>query len=428
MDVTIKEIDRENVEMTVVIPASKVEDRIQRKLRELAKSARMNGFRRGKVPLSYMQARFGEQARREVLNDLIDETYPEAIQEQQLRPIEQGSIEQVDYEPGRDFSYRAVIQTEPLVELGRYTGLEVKRTRRTLRDEDLDEALESLRKQYANWVPVEDGAREGDQLVCDIQENDEAGSALEEGRYPNMEVELGEGKFGPIFDRKMLGVTPGESRNLKIINPDDDPDPDTAGKIEYYTVQVHEVKRPELAELDDEFAKEVPPGFDSLKELRAGLVSDLERRLDKLRGQEVDNNLMAQLVEAHDFDLPKKMVEFQLDALVERARENSGGPVDEKAIRSAYREEVVRNLCWSLIARSIIKAEDLGVDQADIDAEIERIAGLTGQDPAMARLQMKRSGDLEELETQLLDRKLMAFLRDSAVIVDVEPETADKDQ
>lgn len=421
MQITIKELEAAKVEMTVVIPATEVEKSVQGKLKEYGRKAQFKGFRKGKAPLSLIQQAYGEQARGEALNELLNRSYPDALAQEDLRPIEQGNIEKMDHEPGGEMSYVATIEVEPRVEVKDYTGLEIRRAPRSVTPEDLDKALEQLRREYANWAPLEgEGAAEGDQLVCDIQETDAEGKDLPERLYKNIQVELGNKQYGPDFDEKMVGATVGETRSFEVKNPEDDPDPDIAGKSEYYRVVVHELKRPELAELDDEFAKEVPPGFDSLEELKSKVSEDLERQLANALQQQENNLLIERILENNPLEIPAKMIETQLDAIIEQAKAGTENPIDDEIVRKSYREQVTRNLHWSLLARSIIKKDELSLEDADLDTEIARFAAQMGQDPVTARLQLKRMGALDRLRDEALDKKLMGHLRGRNTIVEDE--------
>ncbi|MDP2359937.1 MAG: trigger factor [bacterium] len=419
MQVTIKELEATKVELTVTIPANKVEAQLEKKLKELGARAQLKGFRPGKVPATLLKGMLGDRALGEALNDLLGESYPEALAGQQLRPLDQGSIEKMDHEPGGDFTYVAVVEVAPRVEPKEFKNLAVKRPVRAVEDEDLAKALEQLRHEYANWAPVEEGgAAEGDQLLCDIQETDPAGTELPDRLYRGIQVELGKGQYGAEFDGKMSGVHLGETRFFDITNPADDPDPEVAGKVEYYRVLVHEIKRPLLAELDDEFAKEVPPGFETLDELKERVREDLRRQLDRALDQTVDQRLIAAVMERNPVEVPEKMIAQQLDSIIERARQGTDNPIDEEIVRRSYREEVTRNLAWSLVSTALIRAEKLEVTPEELDAEIARLAASAGQDPKAARLQLKRANALDRLFGELQERKLMGFLRQHAQISD----------
>lgn len=417
MDVKVKELESSKVEMTVVIPAATVEEHVERRLQQLGKGAQFKGFRKGKVPAGMLRGAYGERARADALNELLGQSYPQALEQGSLRPVDQGSIEKMEHEPGGDLTYVAVVEVEPTVEPTGYKGVELSRASRSVEDGDVEKALDQLRKQYANWTPVEEGgAAAGDQLSCDIQETDEGGAALADRLYRNIQVELGQGQYGPAFDEQMQGATPGEERKIVVENPEDDPDPDTAGKVEHYKVKVHEIKRPVLAELDDEFAKEVPPGFETLDELRGKVVEDLGRQLERSLEQDLNNRLIGKILEKNPVTVPEKMVEAQLDAIIEQARKGTQNPIDEAIVKRSYREQVTRNLQWTLVARSIVKTEALALSDEEIEAEVARYAASVGQNPKTARLQLKRMGALDRLRDELLDRKLMGFLREQAKI------------
>ena len=418
MDITVKELGRTERELTITLPAATVEERVESKLKTLGRKAHLKGFRKGKVPVGMLRKMFGDQARGEAINELLNETYPMALVEQKLTPIDQATIEKVDHEPGGELSFVARVEVEPEIELAQYKGISVTRRTREVQDSDLESALTNLQRQYATWVPLAEdaGALNGDQLVCNIQENDESGKPLEDRLYRNIEVELGKGQYGPAFDEQMVGCKPGEERSITVTNDADDPDPELAGKTEHYTVSVHEVKRAELAELNDDFAKEVPPGFETLEELKVRVREDLGAQLSRAIEQGLHQNIIETLLEANPVEIPEKMIESQLDDLIHRAKEGTDNPIDEDIVRRSYRDQVTRNIHWSLVARAILKQEEIRVEESDMEEEIQRYSGMMGVDPQTARLQLRRGGGLDRLASEMLDRKLMSFLSEHAEI------------
>lgn len=419
MQIKIKDLEPTKVELTVTIPSANVEERLQRRLKELGARAQFKGFRPGKVPATLLKSMLGDQARSDTLNDLLKESYPQALADQRLHPLEQGSIESMEHEPGRDFTYVAVVEVAPRVTARGYTGLAVTRPRRRVGEDDVAKALEQLRHEYANWTPVEDdGALDGDQLLCDIQETTAEGLVVPNRLYKGIRVELGKRQYGSDFDLKMAGARAGETRDVTVVNAADDPDPEIAGKTEHYRVTVHELKRPQLAELDDDFAREVPPGFDTLEELRARVGQDMAAQLERAVEQQVDQRLIAAVMERNPVELPQKMVDQQLEAIIAQARKGTENPIDEEIVRRSYDAEVRRNLGWSLVSAAIIAGEGLAVTPAEVEADIARTAAAAGQDARALRLQMKRAGALERHQDELQARKLMAFLREHAAIGD----------
>lgn len=424
MDISIKELTAGEVEMTVCIPSTAVSEEIERQYRDLQKKVAMKGFRRGKVPMAMLRKTMEGQVLNDAINGLIQKSYPQAIAEKELAPIQQGQIEKVDHEPGGDLTFTARIEVEPDVPLSQVTGLTVERPTRTVTEADVDRSMEELRTRYATWVPCEDGAATGDQLTCDIQENDSMGLPIEKRLYKNIQVELGKAQYGPDFDSKMDGVKPGEARDISITNPEDDPDPETAGKTEYYTVTVHEVKRAEKAELNDEFAQEIPPGFDTLEALKAHARVELGKSLERSIEQAANNRLVEKLIDSNPFEVPRKMIDLQLDDLLDRAHRGTTNPIDDDIVRTTYEPQIERQIRWNLIAKAILKQQEIRINEADIEAEIARLAEEQGQAVETVRLQLKRGDSLRRLAESMVERRLFDYLRANNTLVDKpeEPE------
>ncbi|MCA9784364.1 MAG: trigger factor, partial [Candidatus Cloacimonetes bacterium] len=327
--------------------------------------------------------------------------------------------------PGGDLSFTARIEVEPEIELSKVEGLTVERLRRDVTDADIDRSMEELRTRYASWVPCEDGAVEGDQLSCDIQENDSMGLPVDNRLYKNIQVELGKGQYGPDFDSKMLGIKSGESRDLSITNPEDDPDPETAGKTEYYTVTVHEVKRAEKAELNDEFAQEIPPGFDTLAALKEHARGELAKSLERSIEQGVNNRIVEQLIAENPFEVPQKMIDLQLEDLLDRAKKGTSNPIDDDIVRSTYAPQIENSIRWNMIAKAVLKKQGIRIGDAEIQAEIERIATEQGQTVETVQLQLKRGDAMRKMAESLVERALFDYLRSVSTIVDKEMDASE---
>jgi trigger factor len=197
VDISIKELSAAEVEMTVCIPSATVSEEIERQYRDLQKKVAMKGFRRGKVPMAMLRKNMEGQVLNDAINGLIQEHYPRAIAEKELAPIQQGMIEKVDHQPGGDLTFIARIEVEPDVPLTQVTGLTVERLTREITEADVDRSMEELRTRYATWVPCEEGAANGDQLTCDIQENDSMGLPIDKRLYKQHPGRVGQGPVRP---------------------------------------------------------------------------------------------------------------------------------------------------------------------------------------------------------------------------------------
>jgi trigger factor len=193
-----------------------------------------------------------------------------------------------------------------------------------------------------------------------------------------------------------------------------------AGKTEWYRVLVHEIKRPQMQELNDDFAKDIPPGFETLDELKVQVEKDLQAQLDRSLEQAVGQRIIAAVMERNPVEVPEKMIAQQLDGIIDQARRGTENPIDDEIVRRSYHDEVSRNLAWSMVSQSIIKAEGLALTEEELDAEVARFAASIGQDVKKARLNLRRADQLDRLYGELQERKLIAFLRGHAAVVDEE--------
>ncbi len=416
MEVKIETKSATEIEVKVTVPAADVQKRIDEKLLEYSKTMNIKGFRKGKAPLAQVKNIVGKAAEQEVLDGLISESYVNAITENEINPIDQGEIRELEFEAGADLTFTARIPVEPKVELVQYKGIEIEEPELNLDETRVDETLERIRRDFSSWTPIEEGAKEGCQLVVDLQENDSLGIPIADSRYVNIQVILGDQTYGEGFDQQMLGVKGGENRNVVITDPSEGAE-EGKQKTEYFTVEVKEVKQLDLLPLDDELAREVPPGYESLEALKDKIRGDLNELMTQDQARRINDRLIEKMIELNQVEVPQKMVDLQLDNLIERTRAQSDNPIEASAIRQEYADQMKSSAHWYLLKKAIIKAEELTVTDEDLEAEVERLAQLRGTTPEMLGPQLLVDGKLDDFRGQVLDNRVMTLLRENAVMI-----------
>jgi len=416
LEVKIETKSATEIEVKVTVPAADVQKRIDEKLLEYSKTMNIKGFRKGKAPLAQVKNIVGKAAEQEVLDGLISESYVNAITENEINPIDQGEIRELEFEAGADLTFTARIPVEPKVELVQYKGIEIEEPELNLDETRVDETLERIRRDFSSWTPIEEGAKEGCQLVVDLQENDSLGIPIADSRYVNIQVILGDQTYGEGFDQQMLGVKGGENRNVVITDPSEGAE-EGKQKTEYFTVEVKEVKQLDLLPLDDELAREVPPGYESLEALKDKIRGDLNELMTQDQARRINDRLIEKMIELNQVEVPQKMVDLQLDNLIERTRAQSDNPIEASAIRQEYADQMKSSAHWYLLKKAIIKAEELTVTDEDLEAEVERLAQLRGTTPEMLGPQLLVDGKLDDFRGQVLDNRVMTLLRENAVMI-----------
>ncbi len=390
-----------------------------RAFRRLVKNVRLPGFRKGKVPRKIFEQTYGSDAvTTEAVDEVIPEVYAKAVREHDVEPVERPKFEVLEEAGGRPTRLKATVEVRPSIVLGAYKGVAVSRPPSAVPDVDVERSLEALAKERATLIPVERPARLGDVATLDYEGFIE-GTPFEGGRGEGQIVELSEGRFVPGFAGGIVGMVPGQTKQVEVRFPDEYPSAELAGKPAQFTVTLQEVKELEPPTIDDEFVKTI-----SENQTVAQLREDLRRRLEAVaagRGRRaVGNAVMSRLLAAHDFPLPSSLVENELNALIEEAAAAREGGKEDAELRAAQRGEAESRVKAALLIQAIAKAENIAATPSDIAAELEALARRYGQ-PA-ARIRKALGNNLLSLVDGIVRNKTLDFLIDNAVVT-IDEET-----
>jgi len=415
---TLKQLDPTQVELEIDISAEEFTRAQDAAFRKMVQNARVPGFRKGKVPRKIFENTYGTASIVDrALEDLVPEKYAEAVKEHALEPLARPEMELLPEEDGQPMRFKAVVTVRPPIEPPVYEGLEIDDVPEKAGDEDLDRALESLRKDAAILVPADRPVQLGDVATIDYAGKID-GVAFDGGTATGQAVEVAENRFIPGFAAGMVGMTTGETREVAAKFPDDYGQADLAGKDASFTITVHEVKEPELPELDDDLAKRV-----SKHETLEALKAELRTRLDGVAAQKARRQMSIQLLErlvaGADFPLPQVLVESELEGLIGESKQyvaRMGMPWDdylktadktEEALRADFREEAERRVKTTLLIEEIAKREKIEATPEDVEAELNALAQQYGQ-PTERILQMlgRNAGSLIGgiVRTKTIDR------------------------
>ncbi|MGH7475391.1 MAG: trigger factor [Longimicrobiales bacterium] len=401
--------------LIITVPAGRVDRERKAVLKRLADRVRLPGFRRGKVPQGVLQRQFGATIQHETVERVVDSAFREALQEKGLRPITQGEVEDVAYEPGSDLRFQVHFEIRPDVELKRIGGFRVQRQRAAVADADVDRVLERLRSEQALWEPLEAGAPSaGDSVAVEITPLAEPvqGSSVEPRRY---DVVLGEGQALPDVESAIQTLTPGEAADFTIHIPAAEESALPAADEQRVRIALLEAKRPKLPALDDEFARAVGD-FGSLDELRQRVREDLEREADTESESQLRRQLLDEIIEANPFEVPDSMAHAYLERVFP-AREGMDAE-RLREMRQLAQPAAARAIQRTLVIERVADMEGLRVAAPAVDARIDSIAERTGRPAAEIRAQLQRSGHLESIEEEILEQQVFEYLKSISDIVD----------
>jgi trigger factor len=408
--------------LSITVPSERVRRVRQSVASKIAGTVRMPGFRKGKTPASIVERQFGPHIEQETLDRVVQEAYREALSSSGLTPITQGQVENVHYHgDGGDVHFDVAFEVQPVLELAQLDGFEVTRPSDTVTDADVDSLLERLRNERANLEPLEDGARPGygDLVVVEITDLDEEPS--EEGGAPEARqyrFELGEGQAIPDIEAAIMTLAPDEEGEFTVAYPDDFADEGLRGQQQRLRIRVVEGRRKELPELNDEFAQGLGE-FESMDALRTRVRNDLENDARSRADNTAREELVARIVEANPFDVPGSMVDRYLDFMTGdvpdaegRKRQRSGEDAERfSQFRETMRPQAEQALRRMMVVDHIAEREGLRATADDVDARVEKLAEQHGRSPSDVWVELERSGQMQALESEILEEKVFEHLR-----------------
>lgn len=425
MEVKVEKLEKNKVSLEVEVGADQVDKALAQAYRRVVQKVNIPGFRRGHVPRKILEMRLGKGVLyEEAIEILLPEAYAQAVEESELEPIDQPQVDNVHIEEGSPFRFSATVEVKPEVKLGQYKGLPVEKEKVEVSAEDVDKFLENLRERTATWRVVEEGeAEDGDLVIIDFTGyvNDEP---LQGGKGENHSLILGSGSFIPGFEEQLLGVKPGEERRIQVTFPEDYHNKELAGVKAEFTVQVKEIKRKELAPLDDEFAKDVSQ-FSTLEELKEDIRKKLLETAENKAENKFREELVKQAVANAEVEVPETLVKRRVEAMVhdlEHRLQQQGIPLDaylkysEKTLEELKDEfgEVAReSVKTDLVLEAIAKAEGIETKEEEVEAELDTmVAGIAAEEAKLKELKqnLQESGHVDLITDNLIRRKTIDLL------------------
>ena len=420
MKVAVEELEACKRRLAVEAPVDVVQKEWERAYGRVQKQARLPGFRKGHVPRSLVKLHFADDVRREVAEHLIPDVYRQALTEARIDPVNEPDLQEVKLEENAPLSFVAVVEVKPAIALTDYKGLEVQHAPPAISDADVARTIEQMREQQAEFRSVERAAAEGDLVIVDYTLAPEDHDPTTANGYHFI---VGSGSVMPEIDAAAVGMRAGEKKEIALRFPDDHRMESLRGKGGTASLSINEVKEKILPALDDDFAKSLGQ-FDTLEALRAEVRTQLEARREVEQRRELEDKLVEDALKRHQFTVPDAMVMRQIAHQVEHARERLRRQgVDPDGVQWDYQkliaelrpgaEQAVRR---ALLLEAIAEKEELAVADADVDAEVEKIAKASQRPAPAVRRMMEKSGDLESLRHGLRERKTLDFLIQHASI------------
>ncbi|MFC7440797.1 trigger factor [Laceyella putida] len=408
--------------LTVEADAQQVAQALDQAFKKVVKQVNIPGFRKGKVPRPIFEKRFGVEALyQDALDILLPEAYEAAVNETGIEPVDRPEIDIEQLEKGKSLIFKATVTVKPEVTLGEYKGLEVEDKDFSVKPEDVDAELEKMRKQQGQLEVVEDGAVEnGDRVIIDF-EGFVDGEAFEGGKAEQYTLEVGSGTFIPGFEDQLIGMKVGEEKDVNVTFPEEYHAEELKGKPATFKVKLHEIKRLNLPELDDEFAQDVSE-FDTLAELKADIEKNLNEKAAKDKENYIRNELVEQAAEKAEVEIPEVMIENEVENMLRQFEQRltyqglnlelyaQFTGQDQDALKEQFKEDASKRVRANLVLEAIAKTENIDVTEADIEGEIQEMAKEMGREADEVRRILEAQNAMESVKEQLRVKKTIDLL------------------
>lgn len=410
MQVTVEAGEGLERRMTVELPADEISSAVDQRLQQFARSARLPGFRPGKVPMKLLRQRYNEQLHEEVLSDFLRSSFSEVLERESLRPAGTPNIDfEIDI-PGQRFAYIASFDVMPEITLASLDGREVKRPVSEVTEADVDEMLEVLRNQHKRWEPTERACQMDDQVTISFSVSID-GEPFPQGSESDMELVLGEERMMPAFEEALVGACAGEQRGVDVHYPEDHHAKQFAGKTLHFDVTLGSVCEPVLPELNEDFARQLGIADGGIEALRADVRANMERELKQRLEARTKDAVMEVLLEANPLDLPRALIEQEIASMKHDLEQSLRGQSLPGLPDSLFEPGARRRVALGLLVGEFIRQHELTVDQERLEQLLQDLAA-SYEDPQEVidyyKSDRSRLSALESvvLEAQVVDQLL----------------------
>ena len=407
-------------ELEITVPVEDIQQETERVVADIAKKAKLPGFRPGKAPQSLIRTRFKQEIQQDVLEKILPKAFRARAEQEQLQIVGTPNVTDVHFHEGEPLRFKAQFEVMPTIELKEFRDLPVVYNEPTVTDEQIAERLESIREQKAEYVnqdprPLADG----DFAVVNLTSI--SGVEGEPIKSENMMLHIGDPETMPEFSENLRGLSPGEDKEIDVTYPEDYAQEKIAGKTVRFLVEVKGVRQKELPELNDEFARDLGD-FQNLDEVRDAIRKAIFAEEDHKAKSEAKDKLVTQLVEAHDFPVPETFIDRQIENQVETyLRQIAGRGVDPRnmkldwnKIKESQKDKATHDVKASLLLEKVADTESIHATQEEVDREVQRLAKQEREPVAAMRMKLEKDGSIGRIASRIRTEKVLNFLFEHA--------------
>jgi len=396
--------------MRVELPVERIEKEVDSRLKSVGKTAKIKGFRPGKVPAKVVKQRYGKQIRQEVLADLMQKSYTDAVVQENLNPAGAPQIEPSDDDDGKSFVYTATIEVMPDVKLKDLDKISLVKPDVTIGDKDLDDMIDKLRQQKATWAEVNRASKQGDRVICDFS-GELKGKKITGGQGSNVPVVLGEGQMLPDFENGLTGVKAGDKKTFKVVFPKDYHDDDLKGKTVDFSVTTNSVEETVLPPVDDALAEMFNVEEGGIERFRKDVRENMEREAEQKIKGDIREQVMNSLISSNPIDIPQTLKHQEMHSMQHEAMRRLGiEDHDEAPPLEKFEESAEKRVRLGLLIRQLIADQGLTVDATQVRAHVEEICESYENVDEMVEMYMNDPKLLQKVEPVVLEQAAIDWL------------------
>lgn len=415
MQVTVESTGTLERRMRVELPVERIEKEVDTRLKSVGKTAKIKGFRPGKIPPKIVKQRYGKQIRQEVLADLMQKSYSDAVMQENLNPAGAPKIEPED-DDGKNFAYIATLEVMPEVALKSLDKIKIEQPEVSIDDSDLDEMIEKLRQQKAEWNEVDRASKEGDRVVCDFS-GELKGEKIDGGQGSSVPVVLGQGQMLPDFEKGLTGVKAGDEKSFKVKFPKDYHADDLQGQKVEFAVEVHTVEEMKLPAVDEAFAELFNVEEGGVEKFKKDVLENMRREADQKTKTDVREQVMNGLLDANPLDIPQTLKQQEMHSMQHEAMRRMGiEDHDQAPPMENFSESADKRVRLGLLLRQLITDQELTLDQERLRAHVEEMCAGYENAEEMITMYMNNPQIMQRIEPLVLEQTAIDWLLENGKV------------
>ena len=415
MNVTVESTGALERRMRVELPLEPIQQQVESRLKTVGRTAKIKGFRPGKVPAKVIKQRYGKQVREEVLGEILQKSYSDAVTQQNLRPAGGPKIETQD-EDGKTFAYVATFEIMPDVELKDLDKIKIEKPDVQISDDEVDDMLANLRMQKSTWEIVERKSKDGDRVIVDFS-GELDGEAFQGGQGTEIPVVLGEGQMLPDFEKGLKGIKAGDEKTFKVKFPKDYHVADLAGQKADFSIKTHRVEERILPELNDEFAEMFDVTEGGLEKFTKDVRENMEREAEQKVKNDIREQVMESLLATNPLDIPQALKQQEAHSLQHDAMQRMGiEDHDQAPPIETFSEAAEKRVRLGLLLRQLIADKDLKADEAKIREHVEEMCASYENSAAMVEMYMSNPQVMQQVEPMVVEQLAIDWLLDNGKV------------